>query len=308
MKPYTCLLVIIVLSIMITGQLMSQEPPRNKLLLRKEIVNPELKRGIELFKKQKYQEAEKIFLQVLNDEPRNLIAKEMLAGTYYHTQNVEQAKKYALLSLRQSRKSGYPFLVLAWVACTDGKMLAARDFVVKAERLAKTDLFKEEIKEFKKDYSGQFQTKTTPGVSTAVKIPAGDPQPYLAVFPFEDNTEQSEENAFAETISEMMVTALAQTNRYRLMERTQLDKVLDEQALGQSGALEQQTAVEVGKLIGVNVVLVGSVSKLDDRFELDARIIDAGSGEIRQAANSSVKDEEKLREAVNELAKKLTAD
>jgi len=66
--------------------------------------------------------------------------------------------------------------------------------------------------------------------------------------------------------------------------------------------------VAVGKLIGVNIVLVGSISKLDDRFELDARIIEAGSGEIRQAANSSVKDEEKLREAVNELAEKLTTD
>lgn len=305
MKRLTRILVIATLLCTITDQIISQESTRIKQSLRKEIVNPEVKRGIELYKKHKYQEAEKLFLQVLNDEPKNLIAKEMLAGIYYHTKNAEQAKKYALISIRQSRRSGFPFLVLAWLASTEGKMLAARDFIAKAERLAKTDLVKEEIKEFKKEYSEQFKTRTVPDVSASEKITSGDLQPYLAVFLFDDNTEQSEENTFAETISEMMVTALAQTNRYRLMERTQLSKVLEEQALGQSGAIEPQTAVEVGKLIGVNVVLVGSISKLEDRFELDARIIDAGSGEIRQAANSSVNDEEKLREAVNDLAKKL---
>ncbi len=308
MKLCTCVLVILGLLIICTDQLKSQESPGNKQSLHKQVVNPEIKRGIELFKKHRYQEAEKIFLQMLNDEPKNLIAKEMLAGTYYHTQNVEQARKYALLSLRQSRKSGYPFLVLAWVVSTDGKMLAAHDFVIKAERLAKTELVKEEIKKFKNDYKDQFQAKTRPDSPASGKISAGDLRSYLAVFPFEDNTEQDEESKFAETVSEMMMTALSQTNRYRLMERTQLDKVLEEQAFGQSGALEPQTAVEVGKLAGVNVVLVGSISKLNDRFELDARIIEAVSGEVRQVANSSVDDEAKLREAVNELAEKLTTD
>jgi TolB-like protein len=133
-------------------------------------------------------------------------------------------------------------------------------------------------------------------------------KPALAVFAFEENDDATAERKLGSTISDMMVTILSKGNRYRLYERAQLDKVLSEQALGQSGAIEPQTAVEVGKLIGVNIVLVGSISKLDDRFELDARIIEAGSGEIRQAANSSVKDEEKLREAVNELAEKLTTD
>jgi TolB-like protein len=308
MKLYIRLVVTVALLFTITDRLISQESPGIKQSLQKELANPEIKKGLELYKKHNYQKAEKIFLQVLNDEPKNLIAKEILAGIYYHTKNAEQARKYAILSLRQSRKSGFPFLVLAWLASTEGKMLAAREFIAKADRLAKTDLVKAEIKEFKQEYAEQFKSGTMPEASAVVKVPAGDPRPYLAVFPFDDNTGQSEESQLAETISEMMVTALAQTNRYRLIERTQLGKVLEEQALGQSGALEQQTAVEVGKLIGVNIVLVGSITKLDDRFELDARIIDSGSGEISQAANSSVKDEEKLREAVNELAEKLTTD
>ena len=236
---YVHLLLLAALLIMSTDKVLSQESLRNKQSVRKEIVSPEIKRGLELFKKHKYQEAEKLFLQVLNDEPKNLIAKEMLAGTYYHTQNIEQAKKYAMLALRQSRKSGYPFLVLAWVASNEGKMLAARDFIAKAERLAKTDLVKEEIKKFKKDYAEQFQTRTVADIPTTGEIPSADlRRPYLAVFPFEDNTERGEESEFAETISEMMVTALAQTNHYRMMERTQLGKVLEEQALGQSGAIE----------------------------------------------------------------------
>jgi TolB-like protein len=307
MKRHVCLLVIAGILITLSGQIQGQVVRRNQQTLHKQISHPGIKAGIDLFKKQQYREAEKEFLRVLNKEPQNLIAKEMLAGVYYHLQDVEQARKYSLLSLRQNKKSGYPFMVLAWVASTEGKMLAARDFILKAERLAKTELIKDEIKKYKENYKSQLQNKTISDTTMVIITSAGE-QPYLAVFPFEDNTDQADSSKLGEMVSEMMITALAQSNRYRLMERSQLGKVLDEQALGQSGAVEPQTAVEVGKLVGVTAIVVGSISKLNDRLELDARIIEASSGAVQKAANNTAAEEGKLRAAVNELAIKLSGD
>ena len=307
MNLFTRLLMITWLVIAFAYQVYSQGTDRKQQLMRQELSKPEIKKGIDLFKKQQYREAEQVFVRVLNNEPKNFIAKEMLAGVYYHLQDAEQARKYAILSLRQNKKSGYPFMVLAWIASTEGKRLAAREFLLKSERLAKAELVKQEIKIFKEKYQSQFQDMTKSDSTRVVKITAGE-QPTLAIFPFEENMDEADSSSLGEMVSEMLITALSQGNRYRLMERTQLDKVLEEQALGQSGALEQQTAVDVGKLAGVTAILVGSISKLDNRFELDARIIEASTGTVWKAANASTDDEGKLRTAVNGLARKLTSD
>ena len=108
------------------------------------------------------------------------------------------------------------------------------------------------------------------------------------------------------TISEMLTTALIQSNRFQVLERSQLDKILEEQALELTGAIDEETAVDVGKLLGIDAVVVGSARFLKNQIEIDARIVDAENGKAHVAAGVSAADESKLRKAANELVKKLT--
>lgn len=62
-------------------------------------------------------------------------------------------------------------------------------------------------------------------------------------------------------IAEMMVTALADTKKYTLIEREKLEKVLDEQKLGASGAVTAQTAAKIGRLLGAQYIITGSVTE-----------------------------------------------
>ncbi|MGL1889554.1 MAG: tetratricopeptide repeat protein [Reichenbachiella sp.] len=50
------------------------------------------------------------------------------------------------------------------------------------------------------------------------------------------------------------------TNLYTIVERDQLDKVIQEQKLGVSGAIDDASAAEVGKLLGIDVIITGSTS------------------------------------------------
>jgi len=50
------------------------------------------------------------------------------------------------------------------------------------------------------------------------------------------------------------------TNIYQIIERTQLEKVLKEQKLNMSGLLDESQAVSVGKLLGVEVIIMGNTS------------------------------------------------
>jgi len=52
----------------------------------------------------------------------------------------------------------------------------------------------------------------------------------------------------------------ARTNVYDLVERSQLDKVLQEQNLSNSGMINEQQAAQIGKVLGLDAIVTGSVS------------------------------------------------
>ena len=62
-------------------------------------------------------------------------------------------------------------------------------------------------------------------------------------------------------VAEMLVTALSETKKYTLIERTKLAAVLDEQKLGASGAVSAQTAAKIGRLLGANYIITGAVTE-----------------------------------------------
>ncbi len=58
-----------------------------------------------------------------------------------------------------------------------------------------------------------------------------------------------------------LASQLVKTGRYRVIERQQLDKVLGEQDLGDSKRVDPSTAARMGKVLGVQLVIVGSVTE-----------------------------------------------
>jgi len=63
-------------------------------------------------------------------------------------------------------------------------------------------------------------------------------------------------------ISDMLATALVKSGKFLVVERKDLEKVLDEQKLGASGIITAETAPAMGKVLGVDMIVVGSVSEL----------------------------------------------
>jgi curli biogenesis system outer membrane secretion channel CsgG len=63
-------------------------------------------------------------------------------------------------------------------------------------------------------------------------------------------------------VADMLATALVKTKKFMVIERKELDKVLEEQKLGLSGMVTPETAPAVGKLLGVELIVIGSVSEL----------------------------------------------
>ena len=64
-----------------------------------------------------------------------------------------------------------------------------------------------------------------------------------------------------------LVTQLFKTGEFSLVERSQREAVLAEQDLGQSGLVTASQAAEVGRLLGVQLILTGSITK----FSVDTK-------------------------------------
>ncbi len=103
---------------------------------------------------------------------------------------------------------------------------------------------------------------------------------------------------FGRTIAETIRTHWIKRGEYRIVERAMIKKVLDELSLGQTGLIDADMAVKVGKLLGAEKVLVGSVSKVDEEFVLNWRLIDVETA-LASEAHTVTADSEK------ELLKKM---
>ena len=57
----------------------------------------------------------------------------------------------------------------------------------------------------------------------------------------------------------MLISQLSRSNRFILIERSKIAKILEEQALGQSGAISEESAARVGQLLGAESIITGSI-------------------------------------------------
>ena len=106
----------------------------------------------------------------------------------------------------------------------------------------------------------------------------------VAVIDFEQKAFQEfQGKQIGEIVAEWLITSLANTGRFEVVERSQLQKVLKEQQLGISGVINQETAAKVGELLGVKVIVSGSVIQIGNTYDVNARLINVQDGSIIKA-------------------------
>ncbi len=130
----------------------------------------------------------------------------------------------------------------------------------------------------------------------------------IAVLPFENKGASKD---LGEIVLDKMTTVLVNQNRFKVMERAQLNKILEEQKLGMSGILDAATAAKIGKGIGVDAIVMGSVVLTQNgSVSIDARVIDTESARIITArdAYTGGSDIQSVKNAVENLAHALVQD
>lgn len=61
-------------------------------------------------------------------------------------------------------------------------------------------------------------------------------------------------------IADLLVTKLVQSGVYTVVERKQIEKIMAEQNFGASGRVDASTAAKIGKILGVDTLIMGSIN------------------------------------------------
>ena len=87
----------------------------------------------------------------------------------------------------------------------------------------------------------------------------------------------------AETSSGLIVfveNAFVNVGKTTVVDRANIEKVIEEQKMQLSGLIDESTAVEIGKLSGAEIIVTGSISKVGNIYYLNIKLTDVESAQI----------------------------
>ncbi|MCC5639979.1 penicillin-binding protein activator LpoB [Nostoc sp. CHAB 5844] len=70
-------------------------------------------------------------------------------------------------------------------------------------------------------------------------------------------------NTSAKGVSDILVNKLFESGNFRVIERSKLEAVLAEQNLGASGRVDASTAAKIGRILGVDTIVTGSITEFN---------------------------------------------
>jgi len=110
--------------------------------------------------------------------------------------------------------------------------------------------------------------------------PTVGPRLRVAVVEFENKTTYGQRLGTA--AADILVTELSRTDRFILIERAKLDRLLAEQKLGVTGVVDPDTAAKMGRVLGAAAIVTGAVSQFGVHSEGSDMLITESKKQIAE--------------------------
>jgi curli biogenesis system outer membrane secretion channel CsgG len=101
-----------------------------------------------------------------------------------------------------------------------------------------------------------------PGIAEAQAVPYNGPKARITVSKFTDKSAKGY-GGIGEGMTDMLTTALFNTNRFIVLERGELGEVLREQDLAASGRIKKGTEAPIGEIEGAELLVVGAITEFE---------------------------------------------
>ena len=122
------------------------------------------------------------------------------------------------------------------------------------------------------------------------------PKRRVAIVDFENKTAYGARR-LGTAATDILISELGKTGKFILVERDKMEKLLEEQKLGMTGIIDPTTAARMGRILGVNAIVTGSISQFgvktggseyvivqskrqEAEATVDIRVVDVETGQI----------------------------
>ena len=109
-------------------------------------------------------------------------------------------------------------------------------------------------------------------------------KPTVAVFSFEQEGLQQEDY---EMFMELLKSELQNTKALIMVDQNQIDEVILEKNYQNSECKSQDCGIEIGKLIGIKNIIVGSLNQVADTCKIQAQLVNVIEGEIEKSVEKT---------------------
>lgn len=136
---------------------------------------------------------------------------------------------------------------------------------------------------------GQVSVPTAPGTPGAVPPPRTRVVRYLkkriAVAPVDIRIRAAGVESYSQQLRAMLITELNKSNRFIVVERENLNDILDEQDLAASGRIAKGTGPQSGQLMGAQLMIRPQITDFEDQSS-EGRNIGVGPVDFGRASNT----------------------
>jgi len=125
----------------------------------------------------------------------------------------------------------------------------------------------------------------------------------VSIYPFKET--QTADASIADYVRASLSTIFVNQKRFNILERRELNRILEEQELSQQEIFNQETAVKLGRLIASEAILMGDIIAAQESVEIIARMVDTETSLI--LAEKDVYWEGKSRAGLKRILEGLAA-
>lgn len=102
----------------------------------------------------------------------------------------------------------------------------------------------------------------------------------IAIMPFVNISEDKNYDWLSQGFSESLTSAFAQTGKLVVIERNQIKQLLKEQSFQKSGLVDEKNSIEIGKILGVDKLIVGSYQIFSGNISVNSRVVNIQTAQI----------------------------
>jgi len=209
----------------------------------------------------KYEEAIDIYKEVVAKSPDDTYARSRLGFAYFKSNKIDEA--IAVFQKVLQDEPGEPFSTLYLGMCYMNKEELGKTIELwQGYKNPEMQLVEDEVKRLLTlVMMANSQKMAKQALAEEDKLAGANlAENTIAVTYFQDLSPDKSLKAFQKALAAMVITDLSKVESLKVVERTNLQALIDEMKLAQAGIVDPSTAARVGRLLKASNVVSGSIA------------------------------------------------